>query len=385
MCVSGNYLAAHAENNLFSWQSDIKPNRTFIETSLSQAIEELRGEDIHLEVALDRDTMGSIGTVEIANTIFEKIDISAIFVADVSIIGKTENDRKVSNPNVLTELGYAANVLGWNNIVTVFNSNYGNVEELPFDIRHRRHIVFNALPNTDNSKAKASLTKDFVSAITPIIAKEQIRKAILSHFKLKVDETVFKICSAVHYLLFGYEKTFFIDELFSLLDIDAKTIEVRLSKKILGFAVFKEIGIYRQEIEKAYENPKYSKFLNDKQLLNFIEISHCLETLERLLIIDNSKSETACINSLNTVKRKSFNYPGLVRIDLVHKIGSANKHLDSGYYSEENCDILLNYFSLGVGGLLLTNYLVDLLKNISEVITSFGNNIVVDPSKIGEP
>lgn len=370
----------------FSWQSQIKPNRNIIEQCLCKVVEELLNNDIQLEVVVDRDTSGSIGTIEIANTIFSKIDNSTIFVADISFIGIIENGRKVPNPNVLTELGYAANVLGWENIITLFNSNHGKVEELPFDIRHRRHIVFDALPNSDNSKSKKILIKDLTSAINPIIEKETIKESILNHFKLKIDGIIFKICSAIYYLLYGYKKTFFLDELFSLLTIEQITINSRLNQYLFGFSLFKEFSIYREQIENAYENPKYSKFLTNKQILNFIEISHYLENLERFLRNDISRSiKTDARNyKLNKVKSKSFTF--FHRIHLVGVKDSDNNFKDAGFFRSYDKDFLLSYYKLGGGSsYLASKHIFDLLKNIDAVITSLGNNILVDPSKVGEP
>ena len=69
----------------------------------------------------------------------KKINKSQIFIADVSIINyKSEHDKKTPNPNVLFELGYAIALLGEKNTICVFNSESGNIQDLPFDIRGLR-------------------------------------------------------------------------------------------------------------------------------------------------------------------------------------------------------------------------------------------------------
>src|SRR5205823_4275235 len=91
-----------------------------------------------VDPSLDRDTMNVPGSPDISATIFDKIESAALFVCDVSIINKGTEHRPTPNPNVLIELGYAVRTLGWNRVICVFNGVTGKVEDLPFDLRHRR-------------------------------------------------------------------------------------------------------------------------------------------------------------------------------------------------------------------------------------------------------
>lgn len=134
-------VAALSATVFYSWQSDLanSTNRGFIEDCLERAIKELRAEgQLRVEPCLDRDTLNVPGSPDISATIFDKIESAALFVCDVSIINKGAEGRLTSNPNVLIELGYAVKTLGWNRVVCVFNSETGKVEDLPFDLRHRR-------------------------------------------------------------------------------------------------------------------------------------------------------------------------------------------------------------------------------------------------------
>jgi hypothetical protein len=61
----------------YSWQSDLpnSTNRGFIESCLSLAIKNLsNSKDFHLDLNLDRDTKEELGTPDIVNTIFKKIE-----------------------------------------------------------------------------------------------------------------------------------------------------------------------------------------------------------------------------------------------------------------------------------------------------------------------
>jgi hypothetical protein len=71
-----------------------------------------------------------------------------IFICDVSIInqGTKEEGRLTPNPNVLIELGYAFKALGPHRIIMVMNTAFGTVEQLPFDLRLKRVLPYNAPP-----------------------------------------------------------------------------------------------------------------------------------------------------------------------------------------------------------------------------------------------
>jgi hypothetical protein len=152
------------KNHVFySWQSDLpnNNNRGFIEKCIKKSLSELNvTETFDIEFVIDRDTMNEMGTPDIANTIFAKIEKSKLFIADVSIINSDYEKRKTPNPNVLIELGYAAKVLGWERIICIFNTDYGSFDDLPFDIKFRRPLCY-----TLNSKNKAEVKKQIVDAI----------------------------------------------------------------------------------------------------------------------------------------------------------------------------------------------------------------------------
>lgn len=163
----------------YSWQSDLpnSTNRSFIERALDRAINAVRGEvELRAELSLDRDTQDTSGTPEIANTIFRKIDDALIFVADVSIINSGTQARPCPNPNVLIELGYAAHHLGWENIICVFNTAYGRIEDLPFDLRHRRVLTYRAEQGEqDRSAERSNLVRDLQAALQAILSRVENR------------------------------------------------------------------------------------------------------------------------------------------------------------------------------------------------------------------
>ena len=91
----------------YSWQSDLtsKYNRNLIETAIRNALQSIKLSNKEVsEINLVSDSRDEIGTPDLHSGIFEKIEESDIFVADISIINSGSNFRLTPNPNVLIEL-----------------------------------------------------------------------------------------------------------------------------------------------------------------------------------------------------------------------------------------------------------------------------------------
>lgn len=147
----------------WSWQSDIdaSTNRRLIHDAIELALSKVSS-DLALEEAerpsIDHDTKGVAGAVEIAHTIFSKIEAASAFVADVTPI--TRKDKKhIPNPNVLIELGYALGTCGASNVILVLNVAYGaSPDDLPFDLRGRRCMTYDCPPEA-TKKDREAITK----------------------------------------------------------------------------------------------------------------------------------------------------------------------------------------------------------------------------------
>ncbi len=159
----------------YSWQSDINEdlNHKFILKALNKAKDEIKKKTGHI-VYIDQATRSTSGAIDITESIIQKIRQCDIFLADVTIIGKTRiTKKKLPNPNVMFELGIASEGIGWSNVILVNNTSIGKFEELPFDIRGRRGIGYN-LSNSilDTKDTQKELINDFYCAIKSILPKE---------------------------------------------------------------------------------------------------------------------------------------------------------------------------------------------------------------------
>lgn len=156
----------------YSWQSDLpnKLNRGLIRKALDDAIRAINADlDVEEAIRVDQDTQGVSGSPPIVETILKKIEECSVFVPDVSIVCGTDETRKSPNPNVMIEYGYALRACGDERIIPVFNTAFGDWQELPFDMKHkRRPILFSAseeLDEADRRKVRGELAKDIESAL----------------------------------------------------------------------------------------------------------------------------------------------------------------------------------------------------------------------------
>jgi len=173
----------------YSWQSDLdnKLNRSFIQDALQKAARNIsNNKTFALEAVIDRDTYGIPGSPSIVESITGKIAKSDIFVCDISIINQLQDGRLTPNPNVLYELGYASAILGWNRIIMVQNTAFGELDKLPFDLRGRRILPYkvdNKLENKSDEKQKlkqrlidtfSEALKYYSNSVLSISTKEKV-------------------------------------------------------------------------------------------------------------------------------------------------------------------------------------------------------------------
>jgi hypothetical protein len=177
----------------FSWQSDTedRTNRRFIHTVLTKVCQQLADTpEVEESPRVDSGMEGVAGSPEVASVMFQKIDTAAIFVGDMTLVGTiapvTKQDepprlKRVPNPNVLTEMGYAAARLGWSRVITVMNEHHGDREELPFDVRNRRFPITYTMAPNDSPAAEKDLARSLTLAIgTALEAELQTARDALS-------------------------------------------------------------------------------------------------------------------------------------------------------------------------------------------------------------
>jgi len=180
----------------YSWQSDLpdESNRRLIREALraaSSRLEETYSEKA-LHIILDEATRDMPGSPNIPITILEKIRSADAFVCDITTINRNapEGERRVPNPNVMIELGYATAHLGWGRIVMLFNKAYGIFpNDVPFDIdRHRASPFHFGIPNSGEKQA----TKEELAALKELLIDLlfDALKAIITHSPARPDDMI---------------------------------------------------------------------------------------------------------------------------------------------------------------------------------------------------
>lgn len=167
----------------YAWQSDTegKHNHYLIRDAAEDACARITADTMNgWVVQLDHDTVGTPGMCDIPNTILEKITQSDIFLADLTLVGKTEDGKKsLPNSNVVFELGYAARQLGFEALIGVVNEHYGKVESQVFDIKRRACLKYSTEKATNKAELKKvgeSLSKTIEAVIRTTIETVVLKK-----------------------------------------------------------------------------------------------------------------------------------------------------------------------------------------------------------------
>ncbi|HEY6468129.1 MAG TPA: hypothetical protein VIY69_19170 [Candidatus Acidoferrales bacterium] len=126
----------------YAWQSDTPEefNRHLIRISLDEAAKRISADaSLNVEIVIDAGTEGVLGQPPVTDTILRKISDCDIFVPDLTFVARTEGGKFITNPNVMTEYGYALRAKGYGAMIAVMNTAFGPPEQLPFDLGHVRH------------------------------------------------------------------------------------------------------------------------------------------------------------------------------------------------------------------------------------------------------
>lgn len=242
-----------ARTIFYSWQNDLekKTHRNFIENCLKAALSSLE-KDARIYMEYDRDTNGVNGSPDITTTIFDKIDKSVLFVCDVSIINSDYNGRKTPNPNVLMELGYAANKLGWDRIICLFDINTGTIEELPFDLRQKRITIYDA-----NKKDELTRISKILSInIKDLYVKGKLFNPLNDYVKGKIDRLLLETLKPFANILYStISMSEGLSNVSSLLNCKIDEIEEKIkSKQFPAFLVLNDFLLENSNLQEILKD-----------------------------------------------------------------------------------------------------------------------------------
>ena len=125
----------------YAWQSDrpMDINRHFIRRALDDAAVRMTEDaELGVDVVIDADTEGVVGTPPVTDTILGKIAAADVFVPDLTFVAQTATGKLIPNPNVMIEYGYALRALTFKAMMPVMNTHFDPADQLPFDMGHVR-------------------------------------------------------------------------------------------------------------------------------------------------------------------------------------------------------------------------------------------------------
>lgn len=292
----------------YSWQSDLpnNTNRTFIESCLEKVIKDLKKDTFFpYEVLIAQDTREETGTPDIANTIFNKIDKSSIFVADISITNKHDKKRKTPNPNVLVELGYAAKTLGWDKIICLYNLDYGDFKDLPFDLRQRRPLEY-SINKENKAKMKSKISKILMKSIQKMNSTGSLENIVDEFIKVQIDTQILTIIRHLFRIFYGYKVLISFERINKFLNMnDTEFYDILVSNSFLGFFVFKDWEINKRNIKELAEKSLSSNYQNIEYSNIIIELSRWVGSFNKFNKLRSTPDLFECIEDVNDKKLKA--------------------------------------------------------------------------------
>lgn len=269
----------------FSWQSDLpnSDNRNFIEDVIKKSIQELNNIEFSLVLSIDKDTNKLAGSPDISNSILTKINESSAFVADISFINNHNIGRKTPNPNVLFELGYATKHLGWENIICIFNTDYGSIEDLPFDIRNRRILTY-SLKENKKSEERKKLIKVFVNILKENEQRMALSKEIIDYYNVDIYNQMVLLLKSISSLLSSdINKGFSLQDITILLSMKSFDIKNLITnKQMLGFCLLKDYSEIEKSLNDSLNKIVQVRYFNDKHYLPLIKLIKILKKWNKL-------------------------------------------------------------------------------------------------------
>ena len=372
----------------FSWQSDLpnKTNRNLIENSIKLALKKMNQDSPYsLITEIDRDTKGVLGSPDIVDSILTKIDKCGLFIADISIINSSLNGKRTPNSNVLFELGYAVKCLGWDRVICVFNSDFGDVSELPFDLRNRRILTYETSNISETRKKLADIFKQIIDK--NYYTLEQVQE-VSDFYSIKIYSCFINIISRIIKVLYGSETVCSFEAITNVLNMTPTEINRLLSHELLGFNLFtsydEQIKILTNELDRITSINMFNTNLYVPIIKLIKELKSHNLFINREHFFENFKVNTPIMNDYSIIHNSDNNeIPN--RYALGKKIDTNRaKIVDfTDIKRTDHVKFALTHFCLDVNTYnVYYNHYVCILKYINEFISNNDGKFLIDNTEI---
>lgn len=383
-----------AHTIFYSWQNDLdsKTHRYFIEKCLKKALKDLK-KDAAIYMSYDRDTKGNNGSPDITATIFDKIDKCVLFVCDISIINSNVDGRKMPNPNVLVELGYAASKLGWDRIICLFDGNAGDIDDLPFDLRQKRITPF--YPDQNNELSRIS--KILEVNIADLYVKGKLFNPLNDYVKGKIDRSILGIVNPMANLVYG---TITLSEglahVSQLLNCSSEQIEEHVTNSLFpAFIALNDFDIEKSDLQDILKDLFSSSYFPKEWSYTVLELIDWIREYNWFISKRNQNYPFEIIDSreydnLATIRANSINsnYPinSFLVLETFSKDGkryvdaNGGKVINKTHYATENAPSLRNYMRIKpVSVKTLTEKINKLVSICKDWIDITDDEFILDP------
>ena len=198
----------------------------------------------------------------------------------------------------MIELGYATKTLGWSNIICIYNTEYGKIEELPFDIRQRKPISYNTLKYKANEKK--NLTKFISESIIDIIKNRIIDKKEFVQTKRQIDLGLQAILIDICSLLYKNKNDAFKYDYARLLNLIS-------DGNFIGFEFYKNILLNINEFIGFFNDELETYFLSDKEKKLLAKIIYSLRNYKQIIMSDRFLDFKQISNEHRVIAGKDLN------------------------------------------------------------------------------
>lgn len=378
----------------FSWQSDLpnNKNRSFIESCLLKAIKYLKNNiTYNLDINIDRDTQSRLGTPDITESIFDKIDKCSFFIADVSIInGKSRKYKRTPNPNVLIELGYAAKKLSWERIICVFNTEFGKIVDLPFDLRNRRILTYEF--NAKNKELiKKKVESIFIEALEANYRKSAFSNELMDYYNGDIYLILLRLVIDFAKLIFGYDSpNSSLEVVKKVLNLTEDEIKEALTNStFIGFQLFKSYNECISKLSSQLEKIIPLKNFDDEFYVPLVRLINTLRLYDKEL---NRRGDLSLLQKIGTndtsykILNNNTNNEDLPNRKVLLKKIDKDKGvvIDFGdFHRRDHIDNLINEFSLTPISLkFYGGFIATVLKEINVWIDNNDGAFIIDQTQL---
>lgn len=286
-------------------------------------------------------------------------------------------------------MGYAAKKLGWEKIICFFNTEFGNISDLPFDLRNRRILTYEF-----NDENKQEVTKHVQNILVKALREHYhdfiFSNELMDYYNGDIYLFLLRLIIDFAKILFGYDvPSSSIDAINRVLSLSKNDIVGILSNAtLLGFQLFKSyeecVDGFCRQLEKIVP----LKNFDDEHYVPIVRLINTLRTYNKEL---NRRGDLKLLNKVNATSDESkFRIMGSpenqgARCVLLKRMEKDNALvIDFGdFHREDHKENMLSEFRLTAHSLrFYSGFIHEVLCNVRSWIENNGSEFILDQTQL---